>query len=274
MDGQLKLLIIGAHPDDCEYHAGGLATIYRRLGHAVKFVSVTNGESGHYQISGAKLAARRKQEALSAAAVIGATAETWDHRDGYLQPTLDLRWQIIRELRTYKPDLVLTHRTNDYHPDHRAVGDAVRDASYLVTVPTLVADVPILAKDPVVAFMPDRFTKPYPLQADVVIDVGGELETIVDMICCHESQFFEWLPYNQGILDHVPSDRAGRRAWLREWYLVRLRPQSDRYRQELIDIFGSQRGEAIELAEVYEISEYASPLDAAARQRLFGFVNV
>jgi LmbE family N-acetylglucosaminyl deacetylase len=269
----LRLLILGAHPDDAEFHAGGLAAIYRRLGHTVKMVSVTNGDAGHYEISGSTLAARRKEEAAAAARVIGATSEVWDHHDGRLEPTLDLRWQVVRELRTFAPDLVLTHRTNDYHPDHRAVGHVVRDASYLVTVPTLVPEAPILRKDPVVAFMPDRFTRPTPLKGDVVIDVTGEIDATVDMLACHRSQVFEWLPYNQNIQDQLPADEAGRLRWLRKWYLQRLRPQADRYRAELMATYGEKRGAAIEYAEIYEISEYASPLDDTARARLFGFVQ-
>lgn len=267
----LRLLILGAHPDDAEFHAGGLAALYARRGHTVKMVSVTNGEVGHHQMIGAPLAARRRAEAAAAASVIGAISAVWDNPDGRLQPTLELRWQIIREMRTFAPDLVLTHRTNDYHPDHRAVGEAVRDASYLVTVPGLVDDVPILRRDPVVAYMPDRFTKPTPLAGDVVIDIGTEVETVVDMLACHESQVFEWLPYNRGEAN-VPAGAAARRAALRQWYLERLRPQADRYRAELASTYGAARAGQIEYVEAYEISEYASPLDAAARRRLFPFL--
>ena len=71
--------------------------------------------------------------------------------------------RIIREIRTFRPNVVLAHRPNDYHPDHRAVGQAVQDASYLVTVPMLLPDVPIMAKDPIVGSLPDNFTKPTPL---------------------------------------------------------------------------------------------------------------
>lgn len=273
MSSPVRLLVLCAHPDDAEFHAGGLAAIYGRLGHVVKFVTLTNGDAGHFQMSGAPLAQRRRKEAGAAAALIGATSESWDNHDGRLEPSLELRWQVIRELRTFEPDLVLTHRTNDYHPDHRAVGDVVRDASYMVTVPTVVPEVPILAKDPVVAYMPDRFTKPYPLQADVIVDVTDVVETVVDMLACHESQVFEWLPYNQRILDKVPKDPAGRRNWLRDWYFERLRPQADRYRKEIVAAYGPERGQALQFAEIYEISEYASPLDAAARQRLFPFTK-
>ncbi len=272
MSQPLRLLILGAHPDDAEFHAGGLVTKYRALGHTVRIISLTNGDAGHHQLSGPQLAARRLKEMHAAAAVVGADCAMWDHHDGQLEPTLDLRWQVIRELRTFTPDLVLTHRTNDYHPDHRAVGNVVRDASYLVTVPAIVPEVPILAVDPVVAYLPDRFTRPNPLRGDVVIDVTAEIDTIVDMLVCHASQVFEWLPFNRGITDQVPADDVGRRTWLRAWYARHLRPQADRYRQELIATYGAQRGAQVEYAEAFEISEYAAPLDDAARGRLFPFL--
>lgn len=268
-DSTLRLLLLVAHPDDAEFHAGGLAAIYRRRGHGVKVVTLTNGDAGHHKISGPPLAERRRREAEAAAAVIGAEAEVWNHPDGRLEPTLELRWQVVREIRTFRPDLVLTHRTNDYHPDHRAVGDVVRDACYLVTVPALAPETPALARDPVVAFLPDRFTKPAPLSGDVVVDVDEHVETIVDMLACHASQFFEWLPFNRGVAEQVPEGEVARRQWLRDWYLGYVRPQADRYRDALVARYGDKRGRQIEYAEVFEISEYAAPLTADLRQRLF-----
>ncbi|HUY32745.1 MAG TPA: PIG-L deacetylase family protein [Pirellulales bacterium] len=269
LDAAPRLLFVVAHPDDAEFHAGGLAAMHGARGHVVKFLSLTNGDAGHHQISGPELAARRRTEAEAAAARIGGTAEVWDHHDGRLEPSLELRWQVVREIREFAPHLVLTHRTNDYHPDHRAVGQVVRDASYLVTVPALVPDTRRLDRDPIVAYLPDRFTKPAPLAGDAVIDVGPWIETIIDMLACHRSQFFEWLPFNRGVAGEVPADEAGRRRWLGDWYRGLLRPQAQRYRTELIARYGAKRGEEVEYAEVFEISEYASPLDDAARERLF-----
>ncbi len=226
----LRLLILGAHPDDAEFHAGGLATIYRQQGHVVKMVSVTDGRSGHHRYQPAELARVRRAEATAAGALIGAEYETWDYPDGTLQPALDVREKVIRAIRSFAPDLVLTHRPNDYHPDHRAVGQAVQDASYMVTVPLVVPDVPILARDPVVAYMPDLFTRPYPLVGDVVIDITDQLDTIISMLVCHQSQVFEFLPFNQGIADQVPGDSEDRRHWLREWYVKIIRPRADRFR--------------------------------------------
>ena len=138
--------------------------------------------------------------------MIGATYETWDIPDGQLMPTLDVRLRVIREIRTFAPDLVLTHRTCDYHPDHRAVGQLVQDASYLVTVPNVLRDVPALRKDPAVAYMADTFSKPNRMTADVVLDVTDRLDTIVAMLACHRSQVFEWLAYEEGLLGEVPAD--------------------------------------------------------------------
>jgi LmbE family N-acetylglucosaminyl deacetylase len=269
----LRLLILGAHPDDAEFHAGGLAAIYREAGHHVRMISVTNGESGHFRISGKELANLRRIEARTAGKVIGATYDVWDNPDGRLLPTIEVRERIIREIRTYQPDLVLTHRLNDYHPDHRAVGQAVQDASYMVTVPPICPDVPALRSDAVVGYLPDLFTRPAPLRGDVVIDVGDRMETIVQMLAAHRSQFFEWLPYNERRPTEVPYADDDKIVWLRRWYEQKIAARAERYRAELIAQYGPEHGQKIEFCEMFEISEYAAPLDAAARQRLFWFLQ-
>jgi LmbE family N-acetylglucosaminyl deacetylase len=265
----LRLLILGAHPDDAEYHAGGLATLYRRRCDTVKMVSLTDGRSGHHERPPAALAALRREEAAAAGRVIGAAYETWDIPDGELMPTLEARWRVIREIRTFAPDLLLTHRTSDYHPDHRAVGQLVQDASYLVTVPNLLREVPPLRKDPVVAYMADVFTRPAPMLPEVVLDVSGELDTILAMLACQRSQVFEWLPYEEGLLADVPADEGEKLVWLRGWYMKHMRRRVERFRRELVAAYGAQRGAEIEAAEVYEISEYAARPDEALRARLF-----
>lgn len=265
----LRLLILGAHPDDAEFRAGGLATLYRAAGHDVKFVSMTNGDAGHHLLRGKALAERRRQEATAAGAVIGVPYEVWDHPDGWLQPTVELRTRVIREIRTFQPDLVLTHRPDDYHPDHRACGNVVRDASFTVTVPAIVPDTPALRRDPVVGYLGDEFTRPTSLRPDVVIDVGDQLEAILAMLACHESQLFEWLPYSVCREHEVPSDPAERHQWVLDFYGDRLMANAERYRPQLIGTYGEERGREVQWVEAFEISEYAAPLDADARRRLF-----
>ena len=265
----LKLLILGAHPDDAEYHAGGLSATYRQLGYTVKMVSLTDGASGHHARPIEEMIRLRRQEAAAAGAVIGATYDVWDVRDGELMPTLEVRRRVIREIRSFQPDLVLTHRTSDYHPDHRAVGQLVQDASYLVTVPNFMPDVPALYRDPVVAYMPDLFTTPCPMQPDVVMEVTDRVDTIVAMLACHRTQVFEWLPYEEGILEMVPEDDAEKQVWLRAWYRQHVLPRAERFRPDLIAAYGPERGGRIEFCEVYQLSEYAASADVARRQQLF-----
>jgi LmbE family N-acetylglucosaminyl deacetylase len=268
-EGPARLLVLGAHPDDAEFHAGGLITTYCRRGQTVKIVSVTNGAAGHHWRPPAELAAMRRGETQSVAQRIGCEYEVWDFPDGELQPDLEVRSRIIGEIRRFAPDLVLTHRTCDYHPDHRAVGLAVQDASYMVTVPHIVPDVPALRRDPVVAYMNDLFTRPCPFTADVALDVTSLVDTIVELLACHRSQVFEWLPYNQRVEDQLPESDADRRIWLRQWYVQRARAVADRFRSALVAAYGPTRGAQVQFAEAYEISEYAAALDGQLRARLF-----
>src|SRR6202011_3266196 len=117
-DGKLRVICFGAHPDDCELQAGGVAAMWAAQGHHVKFVSVTNGDIGHWREAGGPLARRRKAEVERAARVLGITTEVLDIHDGELLPTLENRRTITRLIREWKADVVMSHRPNDYHPDH------------------------------------------------------------------------------------------------------------------------------------------------------------
>ncbi len=169
----LNVLIIGAHPDDADFSAGGTAALYARQGHRVKLVSLTNGDAGHHAMGGAPLAWRRRAEAAASGRVLGVEYITLDIHDGALLPTLENRNQIIALIRTFQPDLIMIHRPNDYHPDHRYASQLVQDASYMVTVPNVVSQVPHLATMPVIVYLWDTFQKPYPFQADVVVAIDG-----------------------------------------------------------------------------------------------------
>lgn len=267
-----RVLVLGAHPDDAEYAAGGLTSKMRWAGHTVKFVSVTNGAAGHQRLQPDQLRAVRKEEAAAAGEVIGVEYDVWENPDGSLMPTLEVRTQIIAEIRRFQPDLVLTHRLCDYHPDHRAVAQAVQDACYMVTVPLVVPEVPALRKDPVVAYMVDTFTRPSVLKPDVLLDVADQLEVIVSMLACHRSQVFDWLPYNEGISDTVPESEEERHRWLREWYIGRVRDRAELFREQLIALYGPDQGKEVVVCEALEISEYAAPLTAEKRAWLFPFL--
>lgn len=260
-----RVLVLVAHPDDAEIFAGGLIARHCRLGNPVKIISVTDGRSGHHQIEPHELVDIRRAEALAAGERIGAQYLTWDFPDGRLVPSIEVREAIIREIRRFKPDLLLTHRPYDYHPDHRAVGIAVQDASYLVTVPHLCSDTRALKQSPVIASMVDLFSKPYGMQADVILEISHEMDAVIQMIACHRSQVFEWLPAHDGL--HVPEDPADRLNWLTEWMLALHRQRRQHFSKELV-----ARGLPLDedlLIEVYEINEYARQPEPNQMAQLF-----
>src|SRR4029079_13160678 len=131
--------------------------------------------------------------------------------NGDLEPTLANRKVFMKVIRDFKPDLVLTHRPNDYHPDNRYRSELVQDSAYVLTVPNNLPTTPALRDNPVIAYLSDTFQKPNPFTGDVVVGIDDVLETKVDMMHCHVSQFYEWLPYNQRKEDECPKGDRERR---------------------------------------------------------------
>ncbi len=271
-DQPLRILIIGAHPDDADIKAGGTAARWCSLGHVVRLVSLTNGRAGHQSMHGPELARRRRAEAEAAAATIGASYQIFDHPDGELDDRLEYREEVIGLIRSFRPDLVITHRTNDYHPDHRFAGLLVQDASYLLTVPAIVPDVPHLPACPVILYFSDAFTKPCRFEPHLVVDIDDQFDRLVAMLHCHTSQFYEWLPYNAGYLDQLPQEEGARRRWLADRLVQRLEPMAEQYRDLIVRTYGAEHGGAVRIIEAFEVSEYGAPLDADARSRLFPFL--
>jgi N-acetylglucosamine malate deacetylase 1 len=271
-DASIRILIIGAHPDDADIKAGGTSARWCDAGHLVRLVSLTDGRAGHHATPGPGLSRRRRAEAAAAAAVIGATYDVLDHADGELDDRLENRREVIRLIRSFRPDLIITHRSNDYHPDHRFTGLLVQDASYLLTVPAVCPEVPHLPACPVILHFSDTFTRPCRFEPDVIVDIDGVFDRMVAMLHCHESQFYEWLPYNAGHSEQVPDDEDARRAWLAGRIRQRIEPLADRYRELVEKSYGAEHGSKVRLIEAFEVSEYGAPLDAAARARLFPFL--
>ena len=204
----MNILVIAAHPDDAEGIAGGTAALYRKNGHRVKFLSVTNGDTGHFAMGGAQLARRRKKEAENSASVIGAECTVFDIHNNELEPNLFYRKMLVEEIRKFKTDIIITHRPYDYHPDHRYTGILVQDSSYMVTVPFFCPDVDPLDKNPVFLFSYDRFKSPNPFKPDVVVTIDEVIEKKVDALLKMESQFIEGGAL--GSADRAPKDEAAR----------------------------------------------------------------
>jgi LmbE family N-acetylglucosaminyl deacetylase len=271
-DGKLRIICFGAHPDDCELQAGGTAALWAARGHKVKFVSVTNGDIGHWREAGGPLARRRKTETEQADQLLGVTTEILDIHDGELLPTVENRRTLTRLIREWQADIVLGHRPNDYHPDHRYTGVLVQDAAYMVTVPHFCPDVPILEKNPVFMYYPDRFQKPNPFKPDVVVDIGPVMEKKLDALGIMVSQFAEGGA--NGSADLLPADPEGqkrRHRQVREGFARRNSSLADRFRKELGEWYGTEKSAQVKFAEAFEICEYGSQPDKKELQRLFPF---
>ncbi len=261
----LRIIAIGAHPDDCDIKFAGTAALFAQMGHKVKFLSVTNGDAGHQSMGGGMLAIRRKAETQESARRVGvAEYEVLDNHDGELLPTVEIRKQIIRAIRLWNADIVIAPRPNDYHPDHRYTGVLVQDAAYMVVVPNVVSDVPPLKKNPVFLYYSDRFQKPSPFRPDITIAIDSVLDKKVAALDAHVSQFYEWLPWVDGLLDKVPADPKARLAYLRN---ARKQPLDGAVKAALVKWYGAAKAEKVEFVESLEICEYGrQPKESEIRE--------
>ena len=274
-DGKLRIIVFGAHPDDCEIKAGGVAAMWAAQGHHVKFVSTTNGDIGHAEIAGGPLAKRRTAEVKEAAKILGIETEVLDNHDGELMPTLENRKIFVRLIREWKADIVMGHRPNDYHPDHRYTGILMQDAAYMVTVSFYCPDVPQLSKNPVFLYLSDGFQKPNPFEPDVVVAIDDVFEQKANALWVLESQIESlWATGNFERVVPVPKDPAGREARrraLRDRFARRDESVANKYRAKLIELYGEEKGRKIRYAEAFEVCEYGSRPSADRLKELFPF---
>jgi LmbE family N-acetylglucosaminyl deacetylase len=272
MDGKLRIICFGAHPDDCELQAGGVGAMWAAKGHHVKLVSVTNGDIGHWREAGGPLARRRKAEAERADQILGVISEVLDIHDGELLPSIENRRLITRLIREWHADIVMSPRPNDYHPDHRYTGVLVQDAAYMVTVPFFCPDVPYLTNNPVFLYYPDSFRKPNPFQPDVAVAIDAVIEKKLDALDALESQFYEGGA--NGSAELVPSEPAKqqeRKRQVRAHFEKRYADQAERFRSKLTDFYGAEKAKSIRYAEAFEVCEYGRRPGTAELKRLFPF---
>ncbi len=270
-DSPMRIIAFGAHPDDCEIRAGGVAAKWAQLGHKVKFVAVTNGDVGHSIIAGGPLAQRRTREVREAAEILGIETQVLDIHDGEVLPTLENRKKLIRIIREWNADIVLTNRPNDYHPDHRYTSILVQDAAFMVTVPFVCPDVPHLRKNPVFLYWADRFQKPNPFEPDVIVDIEDAIDRKFEALHVLESQFYEKGAGGDGTENSfVKGDKETRMTWLRGRFTPYFAPK-EAWKPLLKTYYGEDRVESIRFVESFEICEYGRRPSREELRRLFPF---
>ncbi|MDD2475369.1 MAG: PIG-L family deacetylase [Dysgonamonadaceae bacterium] len=263
---EINIVVIGAHPDDADGSSGGTAIKFAEQGHNVLFVSLTNGDAGHFEKGGGHLAQIRRAEAKEAGRRFGVTYKVLDYHDGELMPTLNVRLDVIRIIRDWKADIVIGPRPNDYHPDHRNTAIVIQDAAYLVMVPNIAPDTPALKKNPLFIYTQDRFKKPYPFIPDIAIDISDVFHKKYYAMAAHASQYFEWLPWLDNKLDIVPKTDLERVEWLK---VFRKKHINDDVRQSLVKWYGKDKADKITDAEAFEICEYGRQPNQGEIKELF-----
>lgn len=273
-DGKLRIIVFGAHPDDAELDAGGTAAKWAAEGHHVKFVSLTNGDIGHAEMAGGELARRRAREVEAADRILGVQGtEVLDIHDGELMPTLENRRKVVRLIREWKADIVMSHRPNDYHPDHRYTGILVQDAAFMVIVKHFMPTVPQLPRNPVFLYTDDGFQKPNPFEPDVVVSIDEVMDQKLEALWELESQIESlWATGDFEKVVPVPKsgrERAERRKQFEERFKRRYRSVADKYREQLIERYGPEKGKSVQYAEAFELCEYGRRPNAQELNNLF-----
>ena len=273
-DGKVRIICFGAHPDDNEFRAGGVAAMWAAQGHHVKFISCTNGDIGHWGMAGGPLAQRRTAEVERCAEIFGIETEVLDIHDGEIMPTMENRRTIVRLIREWRADIVMCHRPNDYHPDHRYVALLVQDAGYMVTVPFFCPDVPYLRRNPVFLYYQDRFQRPYPFTPDIVVGIDKVIDKKLAAALALASQTLEGgCGGSERLYPDDPAKRKAREQEVRRRFDGRFAGTANRFRKQLTEWYGQDRGNSIKYAEAFEICEYGRRPSQSEIRKLFPFFS-
>lgn len=265
----LRIIAFGAHPDDCELKASGVAALWAAKGHKVKFVAMTNGDIGHFSEAGGPLAKRRLAEVQQCAKILGIETEVMDIHDGELEPNLETRKKVARLIRDWQADIVLFHRPYDYHPDHRYVGVLVQDAAVVVVAPFYVPNTPATKKNPVFLYYSDAFQKPYPFDPTIVVGIDAVAEQKWNCVSAMPSQFGDEHSWQASTLPNIPKEENKRQAYLLELFKQRNVDVANKYRARLVQLYGQEKGSKIKYAEAFELCQYGRQPTVDELKQLF-----
>jgi LmbE family N-acetylglucosaminyl deacetylase len=252
----LRIIAFGAHPDDAELKASGVAALWAAQGHKVKFVAMTNGDVGHFAEAGGPLARRRKAEVAECAKILGIETEVMDIHDGELTPSLENRKAVARLIREWQADIVMGHRPYDYHPDHRYTGVLLNDAAVVVVAPFFVPDTPPTPRNPVFLYYSDGFVDPKPFDPTVVVGIDETADKKWKCVSAMPSQFGDKDSWQGRTLPNVPAGDRERQTYLLELVKKRNLAVADQYRERLIALYGKEKGQAFKYAEAFQLGQY------------------
>jgi N-acetylglucosamine malate deacetylase 1 len=263
----LRIIAFGAHPDDAELKAGGVAAQLAARGHKVKFVAMTNGDVGHFATAGGPLARRRKAEVQECARILGIETEVLDIHDGELMPSLENRKTVARLIRDWQADIVMGHRPYDYHPDHRYTGVLLDDSAVVVVAPFFVPDTTATKVNPVYLYYSDAFQDPKPFTPTIVVGIDDVADKKWQCISAMPSQFGDKDSWQGRTLPNVPDGDRERQAYLLELVKKRNAAIGEQYRERLIALYGDESGRKVRYAEAFQLSQYGRQVPAEELKR-------
>jgi len=186
----MRIMAVGAHPDDVEFQCAGTLARYVALGHEVCICVCCDCSGGHMHIPPDELAQIREAEARKAAELLGAQFIWLGFPDGFIIDSEETRLIFTDAMRKARPDVIITHNPNDYHPDHLKASEMVFTASFLCGIPNIKTDHPAHLVVPPIYYMDAPAGKGF-LPSEYV-DITETFALKREMLACHESQFV-WL---------------------------------------------------------------------------------
>lgn len=219
VEKKLSVLAVGAHPDDVEYSAGGTVAKYAKAGHKVTILNLTRGGAGSMKIPSEELRKTRTKEGIRGGRVLGADVKYMPDVEGFqdgggLIPTQEAVLAVVDVIRETKPNIIISHHTNEIHPDDRAAGMIMRDAFTICALPLIKTKLPAHSVSDLYMYGDiHRFTE---LPSSVIyIDIEDTIDLKIKALAEHKSQL-EWLlehkGYDAGFIDPMEEVRAQARA--------------------------------------------------------------
>ena len=265
----LRIIAFGAHPDDAELKASGVAALWAAQGHKVKLVAMTNGDVGHFAMAGGPLAKRRKAEVAECARILGIENQVLDIHDGELVPSLENRKTVARLIREWQADIVMGHRPYDYHPDHRYTGVLMDDAAVVVAAPFFTPDTPPTPRNPVFLYYSDAFQDPKPFNPTIVVGIDDVADKKWRCVSAMPSQFGDKDSWQGRTLPNVPEGDREREAYLLDIVKKRNEDVANQYRDRLIALYGREAGQKVKYAEAFQLTQYGRQASIDELKRLF-----
>lgn len=204
----MRVLAVGAHPDDLEILCGGTLARYAEGGHEVTMCHASRGDRGSFVHTSEEISAVRNAEARRAAEICGAEHRTLGFSDGEINAAdRDQQRAVVDLVRDARPDLIITHSPGDYHADHNEISRLVFDCSFHATLPLYETARPYHSTVTPIYFMDTVMGVGF--QPTEYVDVSETIETKAAMLAAHESQLV-WLRDHDGI-DVVENMKAASR---------------------------------------------------------------